>query len=114
MTEYSLAFTSRLNNSLLMCMGPSAAFAFNLREPRCWACTCFIDSIDVPHFVQHPHRWRPQPRLVFRPELHGDARAQWMPSVMRVSHSACAGTAKHARLRTHAAALENLTFMRQA
>jgi hypothetical protein len=28
MTEYSLAVVSRSKSSLLMCMGPSAAFAF--------------------------------------------------------------------------------------
>src|ERR1700723_2540903 len=91
MTEYSLDLTSRSNNSLLMCMGPSAALALTkdtslvgfyvLIDSSMWRISSSSASMAASAFgLSSDHN-----STVMRVPM--------MPSVTRLTHSACAGTA---------------------
>src|ERR1700690_4163309 len=108
MTEYSFALTSRSNNSLLMCMGPSAALALT-RDTSLVGLYVLIDS----------SMWRiSSSSASMAASAFGSSsdhnstvmRVPMMPSVTRLTHSACAGTAA-ARTAKLAELINTLRFM---
>src|ERR1700730_6249730 len=90
-TEYSMDLTSRSNNSLLTCIGPSAALALTkdtslvglyvLIDSSMWRISSSTASIAASAFA--------------RSSDHNSTvmRVPMMPSVTRLIHSACAGAA---------------------
>src|ERR1700719_1124691 len=113
-TEYSFALTSRSNNSLLMRIGPSAALALTkdtslvglyvLMDSSMWRISSSTASIAASAFA--------------RSSDHNSTvmRVPMMPSVTRLTHSACAGAAA-ARVTAaakHSALIMTLNFMRQS